>query len=142
MFDHERLDVYRVGLEFVAWAYGHCRSLEGADRHAPDQLLRASQSIPLNIAEGNGKLPSPDRLKSQRIALGSALECAAILDGLRVCGAMRCEAADEGKRILTRMTRGNGEIKEEAVEYEYECEYDEGRHGEPAGAPNAARPRR
>jgi hypothetical protein len=46
--------------------------------------------------------------------------------------------------MLTRMTRGNGEMKEEAVEYEYEyeCEYDEGRHGEPADAPNAARPRR
>jgi four helix bundle protein len=145
MFDHERRDVYRVGLEFVAWAYGHCRSLEGADRHARDQLLRASQSIPLNIAEGNGKLPSADRLKSQRIALGSALECAAILDVLRVCGALRGEAALEGKRMLerivamlTRMTRGNGEIKEEAVEYEYECEYDERRRGEPADAPNAA----
>jgi hypothetical protein len=77
------------------------------------------------------------------------LECAANLDVLRVCGALRCEAALEGRRMLerivamlTRMTGGNGEIKEEAVEYEYECEYDEGGHGEPAGAPNAARPRR
>jgi hypothetical protein len=79
------------------------------------------------------------------------LECAALLDVLRVCGALRGEAAHEGKRMLegivamlTRMTRGNGEIKEEAVEYEYECEYeyDEGRHGEPAGAPNAGSPRR
>jgi hypothetical protein len=48
MFDHERRDVYRVGLEFVAWAYGHRRCPEGADRHARDQLLRASRSIPLN----------------------------------------------------------------------------------------------
>jgi hypothetical protein len=79
------------------------------------------------------------------------LECAAILDVLRVCGALRGEAALEGKRMLgrvvamlTRMNRGNGEIKEEAVEYEYEYEYeyDERRHGEPAGAPKAARPRR
>ena len=133
MFDHERLDVYRVSLEFVAWAYGHCRSLEGPDRHARDQLLGASQSIPLNIAEGNGKLPSPDRQKSLRIALGSALECAAILDVLQVCGAMTGDGAMDGKRLLerivsmlTRMTRGNGEMKEEAVEYEYayECEYE------------------
>jgi four helix bundle protein len=28
--------------------------LKAIDRHARDQLLRASQSIPLNIAEGNG----------------------------------------------------------------------------------------
>jgi four helix bundle protein len=31
------------------------KSLKGSDRPARDQLLRASQSIPLNIAEGNGK---------------------------------------------------------------------------------------
>lgn len=31
------------------------RFLKGVDRHARDQLLRASQSISLNIAEGNGK---------------------------------------------------------------------------------------
>ena len=55
MFDHERLDVYRVGLEFVAWAYGHRRSLEGADRHAPDPLLRASQWIPLNMHHLTGE---------------------------------------------------------------------------------------
>ena len=43
-FDHERLDVYRLA-----------KSLNGAERHARDQWLRAAQSIPLNIAEGNGK---------------------------------------------------------------------------------------
>jgi hypothetical protein len=34
MLDHERLDVYRGGLEFAAWAYGHCRCIEGAEQHA------------------------------------------------------------------------------------------------------------
>jgi len=120
-----------VSLGFVAWAYGHCRSLGGSARHARDQLVRASQSIPLNIAEGNGKLPSPDRLKSLRIALGSVLECGAILDVLRVCGGMTGDPAMDGKRLLgrvvamlTRMTRENGEMKDEAVEYECEYEYD------------------
>jgi four helix bundle protein len=109
MFDHEKLDVYRVSVEFVAWAYHRAKSLEGPDRHARDQLLRASQSIPLNIAEGNGKLPSPDRLRSWRIALGSALECAA---------------------MLTRMTHRDLQLKDEATEYECESEYDSesGRH--------------
>lgn len=60
MFDHEKLDVYRVAIKFVTWSYQLCKRLKGADRHARDQLLRASHSIPLNIAEGNGKLPSPD----------------------------------------------------------------------------------
>ena len=111
--------------------------------------MRASQSIPLNIAEGNGKLPSPDRLKSLRIALGSALECGAILEVLRVCGAMTGDAAMDGKRLLervvamlTRMTRGNGEMKDEAVEYECEYEYDSRNQGEPGSPPNAALQRR
>ncbi|MCB2153785.1 four helix bundle protein [bacterium] len=102
-FDHERLDVYRVSLEFTGWAWKLCGGLTGQDRHARDQLLRASQSIPLNIAEGNGKLPSPDRIRFQRIALGSALECAAILDVLKVCGSIQETRATEGKIMLSRI---------------------------------------
>ena len=54
-FGHEKLDVYRISIEYVSWVYTHCDKLSGTQRHARDQLLRASQSIPLNIAEGNGK---------------------------------------------------------------------------------------
>jgi four helix bundle protein len=136
MFDHEKLDVYRVSVEFVAWAYHRAKSLEGPDRHARDQLLRASQSIPLNIAEANGNLPSPDRLRSWRIALGSTLECAAILDVLHVCGAMNGDESREGKQLLeriaamlTRMTHRDLQLKDEAAEdaceYEYESRSDQ-----------------
>ncbi len=122
---------------------------------------------PLRGADGSGSGSNPGRVVRKVEAAGTAAgaggkpasrvgcrsgrvrECAAILDVLRVCGALRGEAALERKwmlerivAMLTRMTRGNGEIKEEAVEYEYECEYDEGGRGEPVGAPNAARPRR
>ena len=79
-FGHEQLDVYRVSLEYVAWAYRIAKRLQGADRHARDQLLRASQSIPQNIAEGNGKGTKADRRRFFEIARGSALECAAIQD--------------------------------------------------------------
>lgn len=51
MFDHERLDVYRVSLTFVGWSNRLCKGLSGLDRNARDQLIRSSQSIPLNIAE-------------------------------------------------------------------------------------------
>ncbi len=50
--DHERLDVYQVSLDFAVWSYEQVKHLSGVDRHARDQILRASQSITLNIAEG------------------------------------------------------------------------------------------
>ena len=126
MFDHEKLDVYRLSIEFAAWSYRLCGGLKGSDRHARDQLLRASQSIPLNIAEGNGKFPSAERGRFLRIALGSALECAATIDVLSCCRAIDIETALAGKSILVRIVsmltkmvmkfRGVGE----GEEYEYE----------------------
>ncbi|MBW2283644.1 MAG: four helix bundle protein [Deltaproteobacteria bacterium] len=62
----------------LAWAYRLAKRLQGADRHARDQLLRASQSIPQIIAEGNGKGTKADRRRFFEIARGSVLECAAI----------------------------------------------------------------
>ena len=50
-FGHEKLDVYRAAIEYVGWAYRFCEGLKG-HRNAKDQLLRASQAMPLNIAEG------------------------------------------------------------------------------------------
>jgi len=47
-----------------------------------DLLDRASTSIPLNIAEGNGKFSVKDRARFLEMARGSALECAACLDVL------------------------------------------------------------
>lgn len=67
-FGHEQLDVYQVSLKYVGWAYRLAKRLHGMDRHARDQLLRASQSILLNIAEGNGKGTAPDRRRFFEIA--------------------------------------------------------------------------
>ena len=58
---HEKLDVYRLAIAYVAWVYEKASALAGVHRAARDQWLRASQSIPLNIAEGNGKTAEPDR---------------------------------------------------------------------------------
>jgi four helix bundle protein len=79
-FDRERLDAYRLAIEYVASSYRIAKSLNGAERHARDQWLRAAQSIPLNIAEGNGKQSLKDMNRFFEIARGSALECAAIHD--------------------------------------------------------------
>ena len=126
-FDHERLDVYRVSIEYVAFSYQIAKSLGGSNRQARDQWLRAAQSIPLNIAEGNGKQSLKDKNRFFEIARGSALECAAIHDVLKVCNAIdddsNCRGKSDLKRIVSMLTRliqrMNG-VSEDRIEYEYE----------------------
>jgi four helix bundle protein len=78
-FDQERLEVYREAIAFAAWL---STVLDNTVRvgEVKDQLDRASTSIALNIAEGNGKFGPKDRCRCFDIAHGSALECAAGLD--------------------------------------------------------------
>jgi four helix bundle protein len=78
-FDHEKLDVYREAIAFCSWA-GEILATITARAAVKDQLDRASTSISLNIAEGNGKFSARDRARLLEFARGSSLECAACLD--------------------------------------------------------------
>jgi four helix bundle protein len=77
-FDHEKLNVYQVSLAFNGWV-GEFLSKIKAKAAAKDQLDRAATSIPLNIAEGNGKFSKRDRARYFDITRGSALESAVAL---------------------------------------------------------------
>lgn len=99
-FDHEKLNVYQEAIRFVAWAEGLLDKLPKT-LAVHGQLDRASTSIALNIAEGNGKYTAPDRCRFFDIARGSALECAACLDVLTA--KKRVASADQGKEILARI---------------------------------------
>jgi len=101
--DHEKLKVYQVSIEFVSYVASMVAGLKGDHRHARDQLLRSSQSIPLNIAEGNGKRSFNDRNRFFEIARGSALESAAGLNVLRVTGACSEDEIERGKALLVRI---------------------------------------
>jgi len=125
-FGHEQLDVYRAAIEYVGWAFRLCEHLKG-HRNAKDHLLRASQAVPLNIAEGNGKATDGDRRRYFEIARGSALECAAVQDVLEVCGVISPEENAESKRLLdrivamlTRLGQRGYSVKEEPAEYRIE----------------------
>lgn len=98
-FDHEKLRVYQDALRFVAFVDAVLAEIPGK-LAARDQLDRASTSIVLNIAEGNGKRSRADRGRYLDIARGSALECAACLDILQVKSLLSGERAAEGKEIL------------------------------------------
>lgn len=78
-FDHEKLRVYQEAVQFVSWADNFMQSVP-RNAAAKDQLDRASTSVPLNIAEGNGKFSIKDRRRFLGNAYGSAVECAACLD--------------------------------------------------------------
>ena len=123
-FDHEKLDVYNLALEFATYAYELSKGLSGNDRHARDQMLRASQSIPLKIAEGNGKRPGCNRRRFFEISRGSALECAAILDVIKACRVVESPIAESGKSLLyrivsmlTRLIELFSEVREEIEHY-------------------------
>jgi hypothetical protein len=81
MFDHEKLDVYGVELEFIRWLADFLAEISeypaAQRRELVDQLDRASMSALLNTAEGNGKRQGRQRAKFFDDARGSALECAA-----------------------------------------------------------------
>ena len=123
-FAHEKLDVYRAAIEYVGWAFHYCEGLKG-HRNAKAQLLRASQAIPLNIAEGNGKVSGADRRRYFEIARGSALECSAVQDVLQVCRAMSVEENAKAKvlldrivAMLTKLGKRGYAVREMSVDYE------------------------
>jgi four helix bundle protein len=103
-FDHEKLDVYRYSIAFCAWV-GDFLPLITAKTSAKDQLDRASTSIPLNIAEGNGKFSVKDRARFLEMARGSALECAACLDVLVARKLTTTEQVADAKIDLARIVR-------------------------------------
>ena len=98
-FDHEKLDVYQDSIAFCGWV-GELLNSITAKAAAKDQLDRASTSIPLNIAEGNGKFSDADRSRFLEIARGSALECAACLDVLAVRKYVSVDEIDSQKEQL------------------------------------------
>jgi four helix bundle protein len=103
-FDHEKLEVYQEAIAFIAWLSA---ILEGTVRigEVKEQLDRASTSIPLNIAEGNGKYALKDRCRFFDIAHGSALECAAGLDVLVAKAKLAPEEIRPGKERLQAIVR-------------------------------------
>jgi four helix bundle protein len=107
VFDHEKLNVYQVQLQVVRWVDQLLeevkRKASGKTREVRNQLDRASLSVLLNIAEGNGKRQRRTRAKSFDDARGETSESAACLDALvakQVCGKERVR---EGKELLERV---------------------------------------
>ena len=112
MLTFQSLDVYKCAIQFLARAVALLEAMPRGYGGLADQLRRAALSVPLNIAEGAGRISDADAARHYAIARGSAMECAAIVDALLVLEAidgMRHTSAVEllGRVVamLTKMIR-------------------------------------
>ncbi len=116
-FDHEKLNVYQRSLQFVVWTTELLERIP-TKLSAHGQIERASTSIPLNIAEGNGRYTATDRCRFFDIARGSTLECAAALDVLVAKKVLMDKDIETGKahlieivNMLVGLIRSNSETR-------------------------------
>jgi len=87
-FMFEKLNVYQKALRFTKDVYSLTGKAAGKEVHLVSQIRRASSSIPLNIAEGNGRWTKKDRRNLFVIARGSCFECIPALELLHHNGTL------------------------------------------------------
>lgn len=95
-FEFQNWTVYKKSIGLV----GVCKTLACQNQmqnmtSLRDQLIRASLSIPLNIAEGVSRYGSKEKLNFFRIAKGSTFECVACLDVMKSLQMIECVQYDE-----------------------------------------------
>lgn len=93
----ETFDVYRISLEACRGCAPVAASLSASLR---DQLLRASSSVVLNVAEGFGSSSRGVKRRHYEIARGSATECIAVLDLASALGGR--DLAGDARMLFTR----------------------------------------
>ena len=91
---------FQLAKEFH-WA---CKDLK-VSRYLQDQLLRASSSVALNIAEGSAKRTEPEQRRFYKIALASLRECEAIVEIERIEVPEILKKADQLGAILFTLSR-------------------------------------
>jgi len=99
----QKLDVYRRAIEFFAMSVALLDAAPRGYGSLKEQLRSAALSIPLNIAEGAGRLSEADAARHYGIARGSAMECAAIVDALQVLEAIGEEEYAKAIELLARI---------------------------------------
>ena len=102
-FDHERLDVYQVAIEFVIQTEEIVENLPRGRAYLADQFQRASTSILLNIAEGAGEASSNEKIRFYRMARRSATECAGVVEIAYRLGITKLEMYSKARELLIRI---------------------------------------
>ena len=95
MLSFQKLRVYQRSIEFLALTIEVLAVLPKGHAELADQLLRAAQSQPRNIAEGAGT-----QARFYTHARGSAMEAAAALDTMRVMKLIDEDSYASGLELL------------------------------------------
>lgn len=103
IFDHEKLDVYKASISFVALIDDFVKELPKGRYYLADQLLRAGSSVSLNIAEGAGEYSINEKIRFYRMAKRSATECAGIFDVLKQLQLIEESIYFKGRELLLRI---------------------------------------
>jgi four helix bundle protein len=99
VMEAERMRVYQLALELQC----HANTLvPSVHRVVRDQFERASLSIVLNAAEAFGRFSRRQKRYHVGVARGSAMECAALCDVLRVRRLAPATEAAKAKRLAIR----------------------------------------
>lgn len=120
-FSFENLKVYRDSLTFVQDIQ---LLLSALGKHCPtvmrNQLSRAALSIPLNIAEGNGRWHKAEKRQFFYISRGSAYECVSVLQVMARMGLLKddvmtkfYESLVEISKMLSALIRSVEDLKRE-----------------------------
>jgi len=106
MFNFEKLDVYQLSKELSIELIKEANKFPFQYSRIRDQLLGAAISIPLNIAEGAGRLSKKDKTNFYRTAKSSDYELYSIID---ICDSLKLLNKviyyDKIERIAKMLTR-------------------------------------
>lgn len=102
LFGHERLDAYRVGLEFVGWFHLLPGGSELSSRRFR-QIDKAATSLVLNVAEGNGRCLQSDRSTFLDTAESATVKAAADLELSQRTGEVNLSQLQAGVGLLDRI---------------------------------------
>ena len=96
---HEKLLAYQQAIQLLQQA----QKMRIVDARLRDQLLRASKSVCLNIAEAVGRFSDADRKRVYAIARGECCEAAAAIDIARAAGECDSDRGREARQTAGRV---------------------------------------
>jgi four helix bundle protein len=88
--------------ELAKQFYQGCKPLK-MPAHLKDQLMRASSSVALNLAESSGNRTRKEQVRFYTVALGSLRECEAILNLEEVADPQLLDLCNQLGAILYRL---------------------------------------